>query len=171
MGQEQREQSRNWKRNLEEGKSLSPEKQLLPDPASVAKGHREHRLSVCQLQGFKLISPCIVASSKTVFSSRCRVKQMKLLTPATLILLLSLCTLGTGACEYTSFLIVPNGSHWGKWGIQEFCRYGYGNGFSLKVEPSQFGRDDTALKGIHLCCQDDSVIESSVGKDFPGGME
>ncbi|NXW90995.1 VMO1 protein, partial [Alopecoenas beccarii] len=90
---------------------------------------------------------------------------MKLLVPATLILLLSLCALGTGVREYTSVLVVPNGGRWGKWGLRQFCRYGYANGFALKVEePSQFGRDDTALNGIRLRCQDDSVIESSAGK-------
>ncbi|NWQ78857.1 VMO1 protein, partial [Columbina picui] len=89
---------------------------------------------------------------------------VKLLMPATLILLLSLCTLGTGVREYTSVLIVPNGGHWGKWGILQLCRYGYANGFAPKVEPSQFGRDDTALNGICLRCQDDSILESSVGK-------
>ncbi|KFQ92884.1 Vitelline membrane outer layer protein 1 [Nipponia nippon] len=76
---------------------------------------------------------------------------MKLLMPVTLMLILSLCTLGTGTCEYASVLTVPNGGHWGKWGRRQFCRYGYANGFALKVEPSQFGRDDTALNGIcHL---------------------
>ncbi|NXX55235.1 VMO1 protein, partial [Scopus umbretta] len=83
---------------------------------------------------------------------------MKLLMPATLILLLSLCILGTGACEYTSVLTVPNGGHRGKRGSQQFCCYGYTNGFALKVEPSQFGRDDTALNGICLHCQDDSIF-------------
>ncbi|KAM7130859.1 LOW QUALITY PROTEIN: vitelline membrane outer layer protein 1-like [Ciconia maguari] len=108
---------------------------------------------------------------------KCRVQEVKLLTPATLILLLSLCTPGTGVREYTSVLTVPNGSHWGKWRSRQFCRYGYANAFALKVEPSQFGRDDTALNGIHLHCQDDSVIESSVGEwgtwtsfqVYPGG--
>ncbi|XP_054680351.1 vitelline membrane outer layer protein 1-like [Grus americana] len=89
---------------------------------------------------------------------------MKLLMPATCILLPSLCIPGTGAREYTSVLTVPNGGHRGKWGSRQFCRYGYANRFALKVEPSQFGRDDTALNSIRLHCQDDSVIESSVGE-------
>ncbi|KFM05945.1 Vitelline membrane outer layer protein 1, partial [Aptenodytes forsteri] len=57
-----------------------------------------------------------------------------LLMPATLILLLSLCTPGTGACEYTSVLTVPNGGHWGNWRSWQFCCYGYGNGFALKAK-------------------------------------
>ncbi|NXN45808.1 VMO1 protein, partial [Rhinoptilus africanus] len=89
---------------------------------------------------------------------------MKLHMPAAFILLLFLCTPGTGTRKYTSVLTVPNGGHWGKWGRRQFCRNGYANGFALKVEPSQFGRDDTALNGIRLRCQDDSVIESFVGE-------
>uniref|UniRef100_A0A8C0AM24 Uncharacterized protein n=1 Tax=Buteo japonicus TaxID=224669 RepID=A0A8C0AM24_9AVES len=89
---------------------------------------------------------------------------MNLLMPATLILLLSFCIPGTGVCEYTPVLTVS-------W---QFCHYGYANGFVLMVEPSQFGRDDAALSGICLHCQDDSVIESLVGyldqlPSFPGG--
>ncbi|NXJ55405.1 VMO1 protein, partial [Spizaetus tyrannus] len=85
---------------------------------------------------------------------------MKLLMPATLILLLSFCIPGTGVCEYTPVLTVPNEGHWGKRGSRQFCHYGYANGFVLK--PSQFGRDDAALSGVCLHCQDDSVIESLV---------
>ncbi|KFQ12319.1 Vitelline membrane outer layer protein 1, partial [Leptosomus discolor] len=83
---------------------------------------------------------------------------VKLFMPATLILLLSLCTPGPRVCEYTCVLTAPSGGHWRKWGSGQFCCYGYANGFVLKVEPSQFGRDDTALNGIRLHCQDDSVI-------------
>ncbi|NWI34361.1 VMO1 protein, partial [Sula dactylatra] len=89
---------------------------------------------------------------------------MKLLMPFTLIRLLSLCAPSTGACEYTSVFTVPSGGHWGKWGSQQFCCYGHANGFALRVEPSQFGIDDTALNGICLHSQDDSVIESLVGE-------
>ncbi|NXU55675.1 VMO1 protein, partial [Turnix velox] len=88
---------------------------------------------------------------------------MKLLIPATLILLLSLSIPGIGARKYTSVLTVPNGGHWGMWGRPQLCRSGYAKGFALKVETSQYGKDDTALNGIRLRCQDDSVIESLVG--------
>ncbi|XP_068786448.1 vitelline membrane outer layer protein 1 isoform X2 [Struthio camelus] len=70
----------------------------------------------------------------------------------------------TGARKYISVLTVPNGGHWSHWGSRQFCRYGYASGFELKVEPSQSGRDNTALNGIRLRCQDNSIIESLVGK-------
>ncbi|XP_003203519.1 vitelline membrane outer layer protein 1 homolog [Meleagris gallopavo] len=88
---------------------------------------------------------------------------MKVFTPTALILLFFY-TVDAGAREYTSVITVPNGGHWGKWGIRQFCRSGYANGFALKVEPSQFGRDDTALNGIRLRCLEGSIIESLVGK-------
>ncbi|XP_068786449.1 vitelline membrane outer layer protein 1 isoform X3 [Struthio camelus] len=69
----------------------------------------------------------------------------------------------TGARKYISVLTVPNGGHWSHWGSRQFCRYGYASGFELKVEPSQSGRDNTALNGIRLRCQDNSIIESLVG--------
>ncbi|KAM6317087.1 LOW QUALITY PROTEIN: vitelline membrane outer layer protein 1 homolog [Aegotheles albertisi] len=61
---------------------------------------------------------------------------MKLLMPATLIQLLSLCSLGTGTCEYTSVLTVPNGGLWGRG--SRFCCYAYANGF--------------VLKSVEICC-------------------
>lgn len=63
---------------------------------------------------------------------------MKLLMPATLILIFSFCTLGTVAREHTSVITVPNGGHWGNWGSRQFCRYGYAKGFALKVKLSLF---------------------------------
>ncbi|KAM9263446.1 LOW QUALITY PROTEIN: vitelline membrane outer layer protein 1-like [Cariama cristata] len=97
-------------------------------------------------------------------SCRCRMQEMMLLTPAILILLLSLCTPGTGASEYTSVLTVPNGARWGKGGSWQFCRSGYANGLALKMEPSQFGTDDTALNGIRLQHRDDSVTKFLMGE-------
>ncbi|NWI44379.1 VMO1 protein, partial [Picathartes gymnocephalus] len=89
---------------------------------------------------------------------------MKLLMPARVILLL-LCPSGTGLHEYTSVLTVPSGGHWGGGDSRQFCHHGYADGLALK--PDKFGRDDTALNGICLHCQDDSItIESLVGGTF-----
>ncbi|NWS75789.1 VMO1 protein, partial [Crotophaga sulcirostris] len=74
---------------------------------------------------------------------------MKLLMTATLILLLSLCTLGTAVREYTSVLTVPNGSHWGKWGSRQFCRYGYAKGFALKVKSALFSTTSSLCSDLH----------------------
>lgn len=68
---------------------------------------------------------------------RCRVEEMKVFTPAALILLFFY-AVDAGAREYTSVITVPNGGHWGKWGIRQFCRSGYANGFALKVKLSLF---------------------------------
>ncbi|NXL52608.1 VMO1 protein, partial [Podilymbus podiceps] len=66
-----------------------------------------------------------------------------------------------GVYECISVLTVPNGGHWGKWGRRQFCPLSLC--LLLQVEPSQSGIDDTALNGIRLRCQDDSVVESLVG--------
>ncbi|KAM9388355.1 LOW QUALITY PROTEIN: vitelline membrane outer layer protein 1-like [Phaethornis superciliosus] len=70
---------------------------------------------------------------------------------------------GVATHEDSPVLTVPNGGHWGSWGRRQFCCYGYADGSALKVEPSQFGRGETALNGIRLHCED-SVTESMVGE-------
>ncbi|KAI5611947.1 vitelline membrane outer layer protein 1 [Silurus asotus] len=55
--------------------------------------------------------------------------------------------------NYTSILTVPNGEKFGIWMWSEMCPVNfYATGFSLRVEPNQYGNDDTALNGIRLFC-------------------
>ncbi|XP_067392790.1 vitelline membrane outer layer protein 1-like, partial [Emydura macquarii macquarii] len=91
---------------------------------------------------------------------------MQPLTHAVLCLLLSCCFQDAEAQRYFSTLTVPNGGKWGEWQRMEFCRRGHAIGFSLKVDQFQgpgVERDDTALNGIRLYCNDGSIIESIAG--------
>ncbi|XP_035263991.1 vitelline membrane outer layer protein 1 homolog [Anguilla anguilla] len=55
--------------------------------------------------------------------------------------------------NYQSLLTVLNGEEFGNWTWPEMCPEGfYAVGFSLRVEPNQYGLDDTALNGIRLYC-------------------
>ncbi|KAG7317956.1 hypothetical protein KOW79_018991 [Hemibagrus wyckioides] len=55
--------------------------------------------------------------------------------------------------NYTSILSVPNGEQFGIWMWSELCPENfYATGFSLRIEPNQYGSDDTALNGIRLYC-------------------
>ncbi|XP_036395738.1 vitelline membrane outer layer protein 1 homolog [Megalops cyprinoides] len=55
--------------------------------------------------------------------------------------------------NYSSVLTVQNGEQFGNWTWPEMCPEGfYAVGFSLRVEPNQYGLDDTALNGIRLYC-------------------
>ncbi|KAK3515818.1 hypothetical protein QTP70_034070 [Hemibagrus guttatus] len=55
--------------------------------------------------------------------------------------------------NYTSILSVPNGEKFGIWMWSELCPENfYVTGFSLRIEPNQYGGDDTALNGIRLYC-------------------
>ncbi|KAM6968074.1 vitelline membrane outer layer protein 1-like [Aplochiton taeniatus] len=54
---------------------------------------------------------------------------------------------------YSSMLTVSNGEQFGKWTWPEMCPENFfAVGFSLRVEPPQYGLDDTALNGIRLIC-------------------
>lgn len=54
---------------------------------------------------------------------------------------------------YSSMLTVKNGEQFGSWTWPEMCPPDHlAVGFSLRVESSQYGLDDTALNGIRLIC-------------------
>nr|XP_033497361.1 vitelline membrane outer layer protein 1 homolog [Epinephelus lanceolatus] len=71
---------------------------------------------------------------------------------------------------YSSLLTVNNGEQFGNWTWPEMCPDKFfAVGFSLRVEPNQYGADDTALNGIRLICAKDGnrsflySIESHTG--------
>ncbi|XP_029306982.1 vitelline membrane outer layer protein 1 homolog [Cottoperca gobio] len=72
--------------------------------------------------------------------------------------------------QYKSLLTVSNGEKFGNWTWPEMCPDKFfAVGFSLRVESSQWGTDDTALNGIRLICAEDNnrsflyYIESHTG--------
>uniref|UniRef100_A0A8D2PEC0 VMO1 protein n=1 Tax=Zosterops lateralis melanops TaxID=1220523 RepID=A0A8D2PEC0_ZOSLA len=87
-----------------------------------------------------------------------QVPAMQLLLPAILCLLGS-CLGGTGARQYESILMVPNGGPWGSWGHKVTSPFFFA---SSKVQPFQgfwlFG-DDTALNGVRLLCTDGQRLD------------
>ncbi|XP_017573115.1 vitelline membrane outer layer protein 1-like [Pygocentrus nattereri] len=72
--------------------------------------------------------------------------------------------------SYASMLTVPNGEQFGLWTWPEMCPQNFfAVGFSLRVEPNQYGGDDTALNGIRLFCSQNGdrsylyTVESNTG--------
>uniref|UniRef100_A0A3B4XC94 Vitelline membrane outer layer 1 homolog n=1 Tax=Seriola lalandi dorsalis TaxID=1841481 RepID=A0A3B4XC94_SERLL len=72
--------------------------------------------------------------------------------------------------EYESVLTVTNGEQFGNWTWAEMCPDKFfAVGFSIRVEPNQYGSDDTGLNGIRLICSKDErrsflySIESHTG--------
>ena len=71
---------------------------------------------------------------------------------------------------FESMLTVNNGEQFGNWTWPEMCpEKHFAVGFMLRVEPNQYGLDDTALNGIRLICAQDAdrsflyTIESHTG--------
>ncbi|XP_070823065.1 vitelline membrane outer layer protein 1 homolog [Chaetodon trifascialis] len=71
---------------------------------------------------------------------------------------------------YRSLLTVNNGERFGNWTWPEMCPDSFfAVGFSVRVEPKQYGLDDTSLNGIRLICARDKersflyTIESHTG--------
>ncbi|KAM3613701.1 uncharacterized protein V6R79_003783 [Siganus canaliculatus] len=54
---------------------------------------------------------------------------------------------------YKSMLTVTNGEQFGSWTWPEMCPENFfAVGFSIRVEPNQYGLDDTSMNGIRLIC-------------------
>ncbi|KAK7886591.1 hypothetical protein WMY93_026212 [Mugilogobius chulae] len=60
--------------------------------------------------------------------------------------------------SYKSMLNVTNGEKFGDWTWPEMCPDGFfAVGFSIRVEPNQYRKDDTSLNGIRLICSKDEA--------------
>jgi hypothetical protein len=63
----------------------------------------------------------------------------------------------------TSWIMSKRVTNWGEWGAISYCNNSFAIGFRIKAEAVIRG-DNTAMNGLQLICENNQLIQSSVGK-------